>query len=90
MVRTLQLYHLNFHLNFPSRSSHLTKGWQPTNPGATEDSHGPMVAMEVMEVTPATATIMVSIPAMDSTLIIRDCRLTKLDHRKMSETFEKR
>ena len=74
------------HLNVPSlHSTHLTMGWQPTNPGGTEDSHGPMGAMEVMEVTPAKATILVSIPALDLTLIIQDCRLPKLHHRKMSE-----
>ena len=88
-MRTLQL----LHLNFPSLlSTHRTMGWQPTNPGGT-DSPGPMEAMameamEVMEVTPAKATILVTIPAMDLTLIIQDCRLPKLHPRKMSDIFQ--
>ena len=84
MMMPLQLHHLNV----PSlHSTHRTMGWQPTNPGGT-DSPGPMEAMEVMEVTPAKATILVSILAMDLTLIIPDCRLPKLHHRKMSEIFQ--
>ena len=89
MMRTLQLHHLNF----PSLlSTHLTMGCQPTNPGGT-DSPGPMEAMameamEVMEVTPAKATILVSIPVLDLTLIIPDCRLPKLHRRKMSDIFQ--
>ena len=89
-MRTLQL----LHLNFPSLlSTHRTMGWQPTNPGGT-DSLGPMevmeviVVMEVMEVTPGKATILVTIPAMDLTLIIQDCRLPKLHRRKMSDIFQ--
>ena len=84
MMRTLQLHHLNF----PSLlSTHPTMGWHPTNPGGT-DSLGPMEVMEVMEVTPAKATILVTIPAMDLTLIIQDFRLPKLHRSEMSDIFQ--
>ena len=90
MMRRLQLHNLNF----PSLlSSHLTKGWQPTDPGDT-NSPGPMEVTEVTEVTeatedtPAMGITLVSIPAMDLTLIMPDCRLLNLHRRKMFEIFQ--
>ena len=74
------------HLNFPSLLS-----TQPSNPGGM-DSPGHMEAMEAMEATEAMevtpATIMVSIPAMDLTLIFQDFRFPKLHPRRMFEIFQ--